>query len=116
MGYRVHIQTKHEIEYGSEYFSHHKEALWDWLTRFGVEVRGIGDYCEGCDEWEIDKEQLRALKDRGDEAFSREAAAPFVNVCAWRPDTIDRAIDELKSFVDDCLAAPTGETAYMSWW
>lgn len=116
MGTRVHIQTKHEIEYGSEYFSSNcKGALYDWLTEFGVDIVGAGDYADG-DEWELDKKQLRALKNRGDEAFSRDEALPFVGDCEDLEAGIDRAIDKLKSFVDDCLAAPTGKTAYMSWW
>lgn len=57
MGYRAHVQTKHEIEYGKCHFNWESGEIHDWLTENGVDICGdeYNDY-DGGSEWEIYKD------------------------------------------------------------
>lgn len=104
MGYRPHLQTKHVIEYGNSFnFSYKNEEIYDWLSENGVDVTGGGD-CGEESEWEIEKDDLRKIP----ESAYRDIPA------SSKYDTVITAKD-LRDFVKDCLAAPTGDTVYISW-
>ena len=101
MSIGAHIQTKHEIEYGSEHLEYQGDYLGDdllsWLTSHNV---GVGEAGGGY-EWEIDREGLKGLKD---EDYA---------------DLNDFELEDVKSevmdFVRDCLATSTGDYVYVSW-
>ena len=99
MGIRAHVHTKHEIEYGGCHFNWRNEEVFCWLTRNGVTVAPIG--CESSDEWEISKDDLRKLDS---EVFKDE-----------HTEYGDLSGKEMEEFVKECLAAPTGDYAYVSW-
>ena len=100
MGNRAHVHTKHEIEYGNCHFNCKQELIYDWLCANGVSICGEDAYCKG-DEWEICKDELRTIPHRAYKCIGRGN------------DRI--TAKELREFVDDLLAAPTGEYAYVSW-
>ena len=100
MGYRAHVQTKHEIEYGSCHFNCKQELIYDWLCANGVNICGEDTYCKG-GEWEIGKDELRIIPNRAYEGIGK---------CDDRITA-----KELHDFVDELLAAPTGDYAYVSW-
>ena len=62
MGNRLHIHTKHEIEYGSESFNWQMNGLYELLNDAGCEICGqLNDDAVG--DWEIDEEQfIEAIK------------------------------------------------------
>lgn len=102
MGYRAHVQSKHIVEYGGRcHFNCKQEQIYDWLCANGVHIYGDDTYCKG-NEWEIDKDELRAIPD---EAYATIHEGTDHEIFA----------EELREFVDECLAAPTGEYAYVSW-
>ena len=97
MGIRAHVHTKHEIEYGGCHFNWRREEVYDWLCNLGVYV--YGDECS--EEWEIDKDDLRKLKPEDFADHHTEYG--------------DLSGEEMEVFVRECLAAPTGDYAYVSW-
>lgn len=101
MGYCAHVHTKHEIEYGGTYFGWQSAAIKDWLVDNNVDVLGDSDndYDHG-PEWELDKDQLRKI--------------PESAYCDIGPDG-EITADRLRGFVRECINAPTGEFAYVSW-
>lgn len=102
MGYRAHVQSKHIVEYGGRcHFNCKQEQIYDWLCANGVSIYGDDTYCKG-DEWEIDKDELRAIPD-----------AAYKSIYVGRDYEI--SADELRDFVSELLAAPTGVYAYVSW-
>lgn len=103
MGYRAHVQKKHEIEYNDRcHFNYAQDEIYKWLCENEVDVWGNGnEWCQG-DEWEIAKDELRAIPE---EAYAAIEAGPRYKISA----------EELRDFVNECLAAPTGEFAYVSW-
>ena len=101
MGCRAHVHTKHEIVYGSCHFNWASDRIKDWLVENGVYIFGNGDEYDCGAEWEIDKYRLKNIPD---EAFHDIGTGE---------DKI--AADELREFVHDLLAAPTGDYAYVSW-
>lgn len=102
MGYRAHVQTKHEIEYGNCHFNHQSGQIKDWLIENSVDVMGDSDndYDHG-PEWELDKSQLRAILESAYHSIGKDG------------DEI--TADELRDFVEDMLSAPTGDYVYVSW-
>jgi hypothetical protein len=102
MGYRAHVQTKHEIEYGNCHFNWQSEQINDWLLENSVDVMGDSDndYDHG-PEWELDKSQLRAIPESAYHSIGEG------------DDEI--TADELRDFVKDMLDAPTGDYAYVTW-
>lgn len=97
MGFRAHVQTKHEIEYGGTYFNWKEDLIGSWLRENGVEIDDEDSY-----EWELDKEQLREIPERA-----------FHDICE---DGDKIRARELRKFVDELLGANTGDYAYVDWW
>ena len=106
MGFRPHIHTKHEIEYGGPSFGLNyadKEVL-NWLKENGVKVVGSGDCCEDI-EWKIDKDQLRAIP---------ESAFHDLKDCSMAQTIVEK--DDLKQFVKDLIESKAqDEYAYVTW-
>ena len=100
MGYRAHIQVKHEIKYGGCHFNWDKELIADWLEENGVRICGHDEFGDN-DEWEFDKDDLRKIPD--------EAFKPI------RSEGHEIDAEDLRDFVRECLDAPTGGWAYVSW-
>lgn len=101
MGFRAHIQTKHEIEYGdSSYFNWCKPVIYDWLYENGVDVYAGEDGADS-DEWEIEKSSLREIPE--------DAYADI------RSDYVEITAEDLRRFVSELKRAPTGKYAYVSW-
>ena len=100
MGYRAHVHTKHVIKYGKCHFNWQSEAVHDWLNECGVDIYGAGE-CGELPEWEIDKGSLRKI--------------PEEKYHLMEDNDQPITAEELHAFVDECLAAPTGESAYISW-
>ena len=97
MGLRAYVHTKHDIQYGECHFSWRREEVYDWLIDHGVNVYGG----ECSNEWEIDKDSLRSLKPEEISDFSTEDGV--------------LSGEDMDAFVSECLAAPTGDYAYVSW-
>ena len=96
MSISAHIQTKHEIEYGSEHLDYQGDELLSWLTSHNVDVcESSGGY-----EWEIDRETLKGLKDEDYDDLNDFGLG-------------DKS--EVMDFVRDCLATNTGDYVYVSW-
>lgn len=57
MGNRLHIQTRHEIEYGSCGFNWEMDGLERLLTDAGCCIGGELD-SDACGDWEITEEQF----------------------------------------------------------
>lgn len=105
MSYCAHIQSKHIVEYSDREFGFCRmnESLYSFLTDHGVKI----PYGEATDaEWEIDKESLHNLTDADFEDTGSEEYAYF-------EECLDPAA--VKAFVNECLKADTGNTAYVSW-
>jgi len=102
MGHRAHVQTKRVIEYGNCHFNYEQELVYDWLTENGVSVYTDDDSC-WCNEWEIDKDDLRKIPESAYKTL-REGDE-------WH----EVSAEELREFVKDLLDAPTGDYAYVSW-
>ena len=105
MGMRAHVQTKHVIDYGGEYFNSCKQsAVYDWLCENDVQIWTSDGDGEWAAEWEIEKSLLKSIPDS-----------------AYRPlqeGTEDEvSADELREFVKELLEAPTGDPnyAWVSW-
>lgn len=109
MGYRAHVQTKHEIEYGEEFFNWCNDALYNWLLdSANVSINTNDEW--GCgDEWEIHKDYLREIPES---AYSSENIAGIVGEMNCTEEDV---VEELHAFVDALLAAPTGDWVYVSW-
>lgn len=105
MSYSGHVQTKHEIEYGGSHFNWESDLLRDWLADNGVQVCGCDNAYGDCAEWELSKDELRAIP---------EDAYKDVNMRSSGSDYVIEA-DEFRDFVQECLDAPTGDWAYVSW-
>lgn len=103
MGYRAYVQVKHEIKYGDCYFNWANDRIHDWLTSNGVDVSGGGE-CGELPEWEMSKEQLRAIPEEAYRDLPRDGELDC-----------EITAQDLRNFVDDLLAAPTGEWAYVTW-
>ena len=105
MGYRAHVQTKHEIEYGNQYFNWAADRIELWLNENGVDIcEYSGSECSNSAEWEIDKDSLRAIPEEAFCDLPRDGELDCVITA-----------QDLRDFVKDCLAAPTGDYAYVSW-
>lgn len=104
MGCRAHVQTKHEIEYGNCHFNWAADDVGEWLNDNGVDFTSLAteDWMTDMWEWELDKEQLRAIPE-----------SAYATLNEGTDDEI--TADELRGFVKDCLAAPTGDCAHVSW-
>lgn len=110
MGYRAHVQTKHEIEYGSEeFFGWCNDALYEWLWDYAeVDIHTNDEW--GCgDEWEIRKDSLHQIPES---AYSSESVAGLVGKTKCTEEDV---VEELHAFIDALIAAPTGEWVYVSW-
>ena len=104
MGLRAHVQTKHEIEYGRCHFNWCQEEIYGWLVDNGVSVYTDQEHClEYANDWEVEKSTLKNIPE--------SAYAPI-----GEGDDDEISADELREFVADLLAAPTGEYAYVSWY
>ena len=101
MGYRAHVQTRHEIEYGNCHFNFNDDIVVKWLRDNGVYVCGGEEYGTGS-EWEMLKDELRSIPESAYVALHDGKGYGVTG-------------DELRKFVKDCLAAPTGDYAYISW-
>ena len=101
MSYSGHVQTKHEIEYGGAYFNWQIEEIKSWLAENDVCICGCQDTSSGCEEWELDKSELQKIPEDAYRDIGGE----------WKISA-----DDLREFVEECLDAPTGEWAYVSWW
>lgn len=104
MGCRAHVQTKHEIEYGDCHFNWAAGDITEWLNDNGVDFTSLAaeSWATGMWEWEIDKEQLRAIPELA-----------YVTLNEGTDDEI--TADELRDFVKELIDAPTGDYAYVSW-
>lgn len=62
MGNRIHVQIKHEIEYGDCGFNWQIDELMKLLSDSGCDICGsLNDDCVG--DWEISEEQFHAAVD-----------------------------------------------------
>lgn len=105
MAYYAHIQSVHIIEYSKNEvgFCRMNTSLYQFLTDHGVKI----PHGEATDrEWEIDKESLRNLTDADFEDAGSEVYSYF-------GERLNPAA--VKAFVEECLKADTGDTAYVSW-
>lgn len=104
MGMRAHVQTKHVIEYGGSYFNWMQEAVYHWLCENDVQVYTPNEQGAYAEDWEIEKEGLEAIPE-----------SAYRPLCEGTDDEI--SADELREFVKDLLAAPTGDPdyAWVSW-
>ena len=95
--YCAHIQTKHEVEYGSAYGLDRGE-LYGFLSDLQVPIWTGGEYAdEYSNEWEIPRCALEAIK-------------------PWRYRRIEDAGRRrtIRKFIRDCLKAQTGDNIYIS--
>jgi len=99
MGFRPNVVRKYEFKLGSSWdFNYQNLELCEWLRKYKVDVTGGGEDGEGT-RWELWKKQLRKIPARAYKDKDFPGLDP----------------KELKGFVEDCLDAPTGETAFV-WW
>lgn len=106
MGFRAHVQKKHEIEYHpAARFNWQSDIIEDWLNKYKVCVCKFSrsDYDGTGEEWEIDKDGLRAIPD-----------SAFVNIVLTDGEEV--TAQDLRDFVRECIDAPTGDSAYVSWY
>ena len=100
MGVRAHVQTKRVIEYGDiAYCNNNSEPLLEWLRECGVVVNCFSDGNSSCEDWEIQREDLRGIKD---EEYAK------------LPEGL-RA--EVKEMVSDLINVDNeSDWVYLSWW
>jgi hypothetical protein len=97
--------VKHEIEYGDHGISGwYCDDVKDFLTKNGVSICETTSEDYGNIEWEIDKDELRALTDKA-----------YWDAADELMFTDDFTETDLRRFVKSCIDAPTGEYAYVSW-
>lgn len=100
MSMRAHVHTKHEIELGAEMFGNSSEVIMGWLGENCVQVYETHNF--DSEEWEVCKDELEAIPDS---AYKDIDVGEYCEITA----------DELRAFVKELLAAPTGDYAYVSW-
>ncbi len=105
MGTRIHVHTKHIIEYGNGRFNYQQESIYNMLTELNVQIFTTDPDCpEYSLNWDMHKEELSAaLEKMKSEEFKPEIEG------YTKQDIVDYFEDALQK------AEPSKEYIHFSW-
>lgn len=108
MAVRAHIQEKHIIEYsaGSHFTGSAQGAIGDGMNSNGIYIVG-----QDTDEWEVEKTELRRLRE-SKAAFDDEEIDDIAELLC---EPLDDTKEDLREFLEELIDSDTGEYAYVSW-